>query len=205
MHSCLAVSGRGEPLGLLHQYRWSRKERSGKRGERRKKATCDKESQRWLDTLSAAEVGIAESVCLVHVGDREADIYDLFVQPRRSNSELLIRAEHNRKVQHELDYLIPAIEQAPVLGQQTIALERNPKRPARSATLTVRGMEVTIEVPRHHKAPKPCQPVTLNVLLVEEVTPPTEGKPIRWLLLTTLPIDNFEQAWQWSSGIVCGG
>jgi IS4 transposase len=34
------------------------------------------------------------------------------------------------------------------------------------------------------------------VLLVEELTPPTEGKPIRWLLLTTLPIDRAEQAWQ---------
>lgn len=196
VHSCFAVSGAGEPLGLLHQYTWSRQERSGKRGQRRKKATRDKESQRWLDTLTRAEQGIDESVCLVHVGDREADIYDLFVQPRRSNSELLIRAEHNRKVQHELDYLIPSIEQAPVLGQHTIELERNPERPARSATLTVRAMQVTIEVPHHHKQPKQCQPVTLNVLLVEESTPPAEGKPIRWLLLTTLSINSFEQAWQ---------
>lgn len=196
VHSCFAVSGSGAPLGLLHQHTWTRAERTGKRGERRKKATSEKESQRWLDTLTAAEQGIDETVCLVHVGDREADIYDLFVQPRRSNSQLLIRAEHNRKVQHELDYLIPALEQAPVLGQQTIELERNPERPARSATLTVRGLQVTIEVPRHHKQPKQCQPVTLNVLLVEEVIPPSEGKPIRWLLLTTLPIDRFEQAWQ---------
>ncbi len=196
VHSCFAVSGSGAPLGLLHQHTWTRGERAGKRGERHKKATREKESQRWLDTLTAAEQGIDETVCLVHVGDREADIYDLFVQPRRANSALLIRAEYNRKVQHELGYLIPAIEQAPVLGQQTITLERNPERPARSATLTVRGLQVTIEVPRHHKQPKQCQPVTLNVLLVEEVTPPTEGQPIRWLLLTTLPIDSFEQAWQ---------
>jgi hypothetical protein len=196
VHSCFAVSGVGEPLGLLHQYTWSRQQRSGKRGQRRQKATCDKESQRWLDTLTAAERGIDESVCLVHVGDREADIYDLFIQPRGRQSELLIRAEYNRKVQHELGYLIPTMKQAPVLGQQTIILERNPERPARRATLTVRAMPVTIEVPRHHKQPKQFQPVTLNVLLVEEVTPPAEGKPIRWLLLTTLPIDNFELAWQ---------
>ncbi len=196
VHSCLAVSGTGEPLGLLHQYTWSRQQRAGVRGEYRKKATCDKESQRWLETLTAAEQGINESVRVVHVGDREADIYDLFVQPRRSNSDLLIRAAHNRKVQHELDYLLATIEQAPVLGQQTIAVERNPERPARSATLTVRRMQVTLEVPRHHKAPKACQPVTLNVLLVEETIPPLEGKPIRWLLLTTLAMDTLEQAWQ---------
>lgn len=200
----MAVSGEGEPLGLLHQHTWNRTERAGKRGERRKKATSEKESQRWLDTLKAAETGIDPSVCLVHVGDREADIYDLFVQPRQVGSELLIRAEHNRKVQHELDYLIPTLEQAPVMGQQTIELERNPERPARQAILTLRGMQVTLEVPRHHKQPKQCQPVTLNFLLVEEATPPTEGKPIRWLLLTTLPYacggakpyDTFEQAWQ---------
>lgn len=120
VHSCFAVSGDGTPLGLLHQHSWSRTERCGKREQRRKKVTGDKESQRWLDALTAAEVGIDESVCLVHVGDREADIYDLFVQPRRAHSHLLIRAEHNRKVQHELGYLIPTIEQAPVLGQRTI-------------------------------------------------------------------------------------
>jgi hypothetical protein len=196
VHSCLGVSGEGEPLGLLHQYTWSRTERSGKAKEKRKKATADKESQRWLDTLTASEKGIDESVCVVHVGDREADIYDLFVQPRRANSELLIRVGHNRKVQHEMGYLLPTIEQAPVLGECTIEVERNPERPARHATVTVRGMQVTIEVPRHHKQPKQCKPVTLNVLLVEETIPPTEGTPIRWLLLTTLPIDSFEQAWQ---------
>ena len=197
VHSCFAVSGAGAPLGLLHQHTWTRTERAGKRGERRKKATREKESQRWLDTLSAAEVGIERSVCLVHVGDREADIYDLFVQPRAANSHLLIRAEHNRKVQHELGYLMPAIEQAPIFGQHTIALERNPQRDARLATLTLRALQVTIEVPRHHQSAKSCQPVTLNVLLVEEATPPAEGKPIRWLLLTTLPLETFEQAWQY--------
>lgn len=196
VHSCFAVSGTGEPLGLLHQHTWVRSERAGRRGQRRKKHTCDKESQRWLDTLSQAEPGIDQSVVLVHVGDREADIYDLFVQPRSCNSHLLIRAEHNRKVQHELGYLIATIEQAPVLGERTIELERNPERPARRACLTVRGLSVTIEVPRHHKTPKQCQPVNLNILLVEEPTPPAEGKPIRWLLLTTLPIESFEQSWQ---------
>jgi hypothetical protein len=77
------------------------------------------------------------------------------------------------------------IEQAPVQGQLTIELEHNPKRPARSATLTVRGMSVTIEVPRHHLKPKQCQPVSMNLLLVEEVNPPANETPIRWLLLTT--------------------
>jgi hypothetical protein len=196
VHRCFGVSGSGEPLGLLHQHCWTRSEQRGKRGERKKKATCDKESQRWLDTLSAAECGINADVQMIHIGDREADIYDLFVLPRRAKSDLLIRAEHNRKVQHELGYLIPTVEQAPVLGQQAIEVNRNPSQAARSTTLTLRAMQVTIDVPRQHKRAKQCQPVTLNALLVEELTPPQQGQPIRWLLLTTLPIETLEQAWQ---------
>lgn len=196
VHSCFAVAGDGEPLGLLHQQTWTRAQRTGKRAERNKKETQHKETQRWLATLTAAQQGVDSSVCLVHVADREADIYDLLVQPRAAHSELLIRARHNRKVQHELGYLIPTLEQAPVLGQQTIEIERNPERAARRASLTVQGMQVTMEAPRQHLQAQTCHPVTLNVLLVEEVNPVDGGQPIRWLLLTSLPIESFEQAWQ---------
>jgi hypothetical protein len=56
-------------------------------------------------------------------------------------------------------------------------------------------MQLTIEVPRHHQSPS-AQSVSLNLLLVQEVNPLSDGKPIYWLLLTTLPIDTFDQAWQ---------
>ena len=73
--------------------------------------------------------------------------------PRQANSELLIRAEHNRKVQHGLDYLIPTIEQAAVMGQMKIEIPRNPEQTARTACLALRAMAVTIEVPRHQLLP----------------------------------------------------
>jgi hypothetical protein len=124
VHSSLAVSGAGQPLGLLHQQCWIRPERSGKKRERKTTPIQDKESYRWLSSLQAAEVGLPQSVQLVHVGDREADIFELFALPRQANSELLIRAEHNRKVQHELGHLIAAINQAPILGSVTLELAR---------------------------------------------------------------------------------
>jgi hypothetical protein len=197
VHSCIAVSGDGEPLGLLHQYNWIRDVQQGKRGQRRKKETAEKESQRWLDTLKASEIGVNADVVLVHIGDREADIFDLFAMPRQSNSELLIRAEHNRKIKHELDYLIPTIEQSSVIGEMTVEVQRNPERPARTAHLTIKAMAVTVEVPRHHKQRSQYKPVELNVLLVEEKTLAADGEPIRWLLLTSLPIETLEQACQY--------
>lgn len=196
VHSCLAVSGDGMPLGLLGQQTWTRAERTGKRADYKQKPTSEKESQRWLDMMQAAEVGLSDHVTVVHVGDREADMYDFFVQAQQLKTQVLIRAVQNRKVQHELDYLLPTIAQAPVLGERTIQLQRQPERPARDAQVQLRAMAVTLEVPAQHPHRKEFQPMTMNVLLVEEVNPPPTGeKPIRWLLLTTLPIDTAEQAW----------
>jgi len=50
MHSVLAVSETGAPLGLLHQQTWARDPATvGKRATRRQRPTAEKESQRWLD------------------------------------------------------------------------------------------------------------------------------------------------------------
>ena len=195
VHSCLAVSGAGEPLGVLHQQSWIREQRSGKKGQRKQLPIEQKESYRWLTTLSAVEAAMPESVPLVHIGDREADIFELFTQPQARQSELLIRAEHNRKVQHELGHLLPTIEQAPVMGEMTLELKRNPKRPARTAQVSIQAMQVTLEVP-YRKEPRGLQPVTINVILVAETSAPEGDTPVRWLLLTTLPIETFEQVWQ---------
>lgn len=109
VHSALAVSGEGEPLGLLHQYTWSRSERTGRRADYKKKPTAEKENQRWLDTAKAASQGVDSSVTLVHVGDREAGFYDFLAQPRSGGQHLLIRAVQNRRVRHELGSLLPTI------------------------------------------------------------------------------------------------
>jgi Transposase Tn5 dimerisation domain/Transposase DNA-binding len=196
VHSCLAVSGDGLVLGLLGQQTWTRPERTGKRADYKQKPTSEKESQRWLDTMKAAQVGLSDGPMVVHVGDREADMYDFFVQAQQLETEVLIRAVQNRKVRHELAYLLPTIAQAPILGERTIELQRRPERPAREAKIQLRAMKVTLEVPAQHPRRKDIQPVTMNVLLVEEVNPPTGETPIHWLLLTTLPIDTAAQAWQ---------
>ena len=197
VHSCFVVSEEGLPLGVVHQQSWSRQKRSGKSQHRRKLPIQHKESYRWLESATAAEDALGDSPRIVHVGDREADIFELFAQPRQANAELLIRAEHNRKVDHELDYLKPSVQQAPVLGKVLLEVARNPKREARTAELAVRAMNITLMVPRNHPTPHKLQPVELNAIWVEEVTSPSDGgPPIRWLILTTLAIGSFEQVWQ---------
>jgi hypothetical protein len=196
VHSCLAVSSEGLVLGLLGQQTWTREERTGKRPTYKQKPTREKESQRWLNEMKAAEVGLPDNVTVVHMGDREADMFDFFVQAQKLGTQVLIRAVQNRKVQDEMGYLLPTIAQGPVLGERTIELQRQQDRPARNAKVQLRALGVTLEVPAQHPQRKDLVPLTMNVLLVEEVNPPAGEKPIHWLLLTTLPIDTAAQAWQ---------
>lgn len=63
LHTALAVSAAGVPLGPLHQFTWTRDPKAlGKRAVRDKKETADKESQRWLDALAATRDDAMQAV-----------------------------------------------------------------------------------------------------------------------------------------------
>ncbi|MEH2090541.1 MAG: hypothetical protein V7K61_28110, partial [Nostoc sp.] len=97
VHSVFTTSAQGIPLGIIEQQVWSRKEEElGKAEHRKQKSIAHKESIRWLDALNTTDSIIPESVQVVTIADREADIYDLFACPRRQGSDFLIRATQNR-------------------------------------------------------------------------------------------------------------
>ena len=82
VHSTLAFNLAGTPLGLLDVQCWVRDpEEFGKKHQRHELPLEAKESVRWLRSLQALEQ--RQAACpqtrLIGVGDREADIYELFV------------------------------------------------------------------------------------------------------------------------------
>ncbi len=139
-------------LRLTKSGRESTARQLGKKHQRHKRPIQDKESQRWLTALLATEQAIDESVRVVTVADQEADIYELFALPRRTNSELLIRAYHNRSVKSfaepTVEKLQQAIGQSPVCGQLRLELPRQPQRQPRCATLTLRFATVELQLNR---------------------------------------------------------
>ena len=48
-----------------------------------KKPTSEKESQKWLDCVKHAQTLFPSDVKLLFIQDREADIFDLFLEPCR--------------------------------------------------------------------------------------------------------------------------
>ena len=139
MHSVLAATPAGVPCG--HHRPADLGPRCGRAGQasaRRKKATAEKESRRWLDALAATEAALPEGREVITVADREADIYDLFAHPRRPGSHLLIRVKPARGVRHPERLLGPAVRSGPVRGTMAVDLHRADDRPPRRAILTIR-------------------------------------------------------------------
>ena len=196
VHSGLAVTPEGLPLGTVYQDVWSREEETGKRKTRRKRLIEEKESFRWLETVDAAESLLPHGLEVWVVGDREADIFELFAMPRRAESHLVVRAAHDRKVEsEEAQYLHKAIEAARVLGEMEVSVPRSRKRKARTATLQVQACTLKLVPPRNHVGRKDLSPVPVSVVLVREVeTTPAGEEPVEWMIVTTVPVYSLARA-----------
>lgn len=195
IHSALAVTEGGLPLGLLHQHVWMRPpEERGQRAARRQKETADKESQRWLDTEQAVVATLPADREVVTISDREADFYDYFALPRRPHQHVLVRAKPRRRLAGTKELLGVAVRAAPLRGTLTIQVPRRDDHHARTATLSVRFGTFALRPPSTHLRRKDLPPLPLQAVLVEEEHPPAGVKPLCWLLLTTLPVASLEDA-----------
>jgi hypothetical protein len=196
MHNLLAISPEGTPLGVLHERFWARPpEEQGKRKTRNTRRLEEKESQRWLDGVAAAEAALPEHPHVVVVADRESDIYDLFAMPRNSRTDLLVRVrDRRRRVEHPAKHLGAAIGESPAKCETTIEVPRADGRPSRQAILTLRWTQLTVCRPVNHLGEAPAEPVKLWFLSAREENPPSNRSPINWLLASTLAIFRLEDA-----------
>jgi Transposase DNA-binding/Transposase Tn5 dimerisation domain len=194
-HTTFAVSGDGVPLGVLQQKHWVRGPQVGSdRNSCRQRAFEDKESFRWVEALRALHELPLSDYTVFTVADREADIYELFVEPRPEWSHLLVRACHDRALADDERHLWDAVRAAPVSGTLKVTLRRHPTRRERHAKLTVRTCRVTLQPPGYRVEGQPLAPVEVSAILVTEPNPPKGQTRIQWLLLTTIEVPDFETA-----------
>ncbi len=201
MHTTLAMTPSRVPLGILQQQVWARDpDTFAKQEDHKKRPIAEKESNKWLESLEA--VIEARKQCpntlFVSIGDREADVYDLFLKERPEGVEILVRASWNRGVEHEEKQLWAAMATAPIAAEVTLNIPRQENTPARTATLNIRWKAITVRAPqarRNEKLPN----IEIGVVWAMEVDTPEnprpEGvKPVEWMLLTTIPITNTQEA-----------
>lgn len=188
----------------------TRQEKKRKERLRSKQPLEVKESFRWVEGYREMDKIAREhpKTTCVCIGDSESDFFEVFAQPRAVNAHILVRAYHDRccrtEEQETPTHLRAAVSQEPVIGtsaifvrarQPAVSCTRQPRqqvRKSRDAELEMRVKTVLIPPPwrlRHQYAP-----ITINVVLVSEAHPPEGEEPIEWILLTTLPIANLEDA-----------
>jgi hypothetical protein len=199
LHSTLALTIAGQPLGLLHAQSRVRDPRAFHRSsaQRNRLSRADKESQKWIDSLTACQTLAAQcpNTTLVNLADREGDLYDLFAQALAPTSappvQLLVRAQHNRQVAHPQKYLWDWLAVQPVAARLKIQVPRKDGQPGRLATLSIRFTSVTLRPPCL-KEDQP--PLTLWAVEARETRPPGGATPVCWRLLTTLPVTCAQEA-----------
>lgn len=96
MHSSLAVTIEGLPLGLLAAKFWTRKKFKGTNALKKMINPThvpieQKESIRWIENLRQSTELLAAPTRCVHIGDRESDIYELFCAAHDAGTHFLVR------------------------------------------------------------------------------------------------------------------
>lgn len=207
LHSTFMLNEAGTPLGLLNVQCWARdndESRDDHAVDHHDLPIEEKESYKWLRGFQATcEAGKrAPSTQFVVMGDREADIFELFEAKEKApeNVHLVIRAQYPRNIATttgEKASLWEHVAGTLCSGEIIVSVPRRGNRKARTAQLELRFAHVKIQVPdknNRRRHTKRREPVTLWAIAATEPCPPEGVEPISWLLLSTLPVTTFEQA-----------
>ena len=200
LHSTIAYDRHGTALGLLQAQCWARDpEAYGKKHRRHQLPIEAKESVKWLRGYEAAcqAAQACPQTTVVSVGDREADVYELFLAATQAGAagqrraEVLVRAMRERTLAESQQRVWEWLPQQAAAGRVDIHVPARAGRKARVAHLAVRFAEVELEPPTNKRK---LAHVKVWAVLAQEAgaTPPVE--PICWQLLSTLPVTNFQSA-----------
>lgn len=204
LHDTLAFTEEGTPLGILDAQCWARDPEDKGRAQRRKEEPIEqKESMKWLRSYRrVAEIQrLCPDTMLVSIGDREADIYELFLEADKNPSgpRLLVRAEKSRKRKVEQEHLWEYMSGVDNAGMLKIHIPKRGNQKARDAIVDVRFSPVQLTAPKEKRYP----PIKVWVVYILEAASEDVDSPIEWMLLTTAEVNSFKDARQrveWYSG-----
>jgi len=193
MHTSLAISARGLPLGIIDQVIWARdKETHGKAVNRKQRDLEEKESYRWIQALRRYHTILPPSQTLVTICDREGDIYDLFYEAELLKTKFLIRAKHDRSLGNEK--LWGFMQQQAIVANYTVEIGAHDQYPSRKAQVEVRFAPVPIRYPLDRPRAERLSDMEAFAVYVSEPNPPFSAEPVDWMLITNVPVNSTDDA-----------
>jgi hypothetical protein len=196
MHSSLAVTAEGLPLGLTAIKFWTRTQFKGCTALKRKVNPTrmpieEKESYRWLENLRQSTALLGEPERCVHIGDRESDIYELFCEAHDLGTHFLVRTCVDRLAGDGEHTIADEMAEAKVKGLHRVELRDSKGRPD-EAFLEIRYRRITVLPPLYKQRRYP--ELRLTVIHAQERTAPAGRPPIEWKLITDLSVKSRAEA-----------
>lgn len=196
LHSTIAITPERLVLGVIDAQFLYREEL--KKEETRKQLSIEeKESYKWLRSYEKVQ-GLAKlhpEKTLISIADREGDIYEFLSQTpniEQNNAQWIIRSAQDRKIiQDEIGNkkLWEQMSSAPVLGEINFKFKQD-NNEIRSVTQELRVKEIELCAP--YRKGKRLENSKVYAVLATEIN--NSKEPIEWLLLTSIKVENFEQA-----------
>ena len=196
MHTSLGVTPDGLPLGLCAIKFWTRASFKGTSTLKRhinptRVPIEQKESLRWLENMRQASVLAADPARCIHIGDREGDIYELFVTAHELGTHFLVRSSVDRRADDGTRTIIAAMDEVPGQGEHWIEV-RDDKGKSSRAHLTIKYQRLHVLPPLAKQ--KRCPALELTVICADERGTPENRQPIHWRLITDLPVTCVDEA-----------
>jgi len=196
MHSSMVVTTDGLPLGLSAVKFWSRDKFKGANALKRSiNATRvpieQKESIRWIDNVRLSTARLDAPDRCVHIGDREADIFELFCLAAELGRHFVIRTCADRRA-GDGDHTVSAeMDEFRCKGVHRVTVTDRDGATS-TAVLELRYQRIHIRPPIGKQSRYPS--LDLTVLHATERGTPKGREPIHWKLVTDLPVRSREDA-----------
>jgi len=196
MHSSLAVTLDGLPLGLTAIKFWSRDKFYGCNQMKKKINPTripieQKESYRWLENVRQSTALLDEPQRCVHVGDRESDIYELFCTAQAIGSHFLLRTCVDRLAGDGKHTIATEMEEVRVQGLHRIQVRDRKGNPS-EAVLEIRYRRIRVLPPINKSKQYP--ELLLTVIHAQERGAPQGRDRVDWKLITDLPVTSRKEA-----------
>ena len=205
-HNTYLVSEEGLPLGILDQELWNRKKSKFKDDVKRPNTPIKKkESYKWQKALKKVSniTSNLKKTKIIHVADREADIFTFFEEAKCIDEDFIVRVAQNRRINKKSrassdgEMLFASLDRENPL--ETVEIEVNDRSAPtrkRMAKIELRAKKFDFNAPRakamsthnfrHEKLP-------LSVISAKEIDCEDIARPIHWILVTNVEIKSAEQ------------
>jgi Transposase DNA-binding/Transposase DDE domain len=196
MHSSLAVTPEGLPLGLSAAKFWTRDEFKGTNALKKhinptRVPIGEKESICWLQNLRESTELLGAPDRCIHIGDRGSDIYELFCAASQAGTHFVFRTCVDRCAGDGDHTVQDEMQEVDCKGLHHIEV-RDKKGNSREAVLELRYRRIRV-LPS--KAKEKLYPsLILTVIHANERDAPKGCEAIEWKLITDMPVRSRAEA-----------